>query len=412
MDKFFNSIKFKELLKKYEEAIKNNFNCFLDADEFTDIAEYYYINGKEDECYEAINHALSIFPDSTSALIFSARLALFAENDIEKAEQIANKINDEEDIEFKFLITELYLVKNQPQKAYEYIKKQVVNINDDDIDEFIIVAANMLLDYNFIDYTEKWLNNFNIKENNSYKELQGKILIAKEKYREGEKIFNKLLDYNPYSTEYWNWLTDIQFLKEDFKKALNCSEFAIAIEPDNEEAIQNKAHALFYIGNNKEALKYFVKYKKITKNKENISNTYIKIAHIYLTINNKKEALKNYKEAVKTSTNQYTTFIHIAISLLDNGYTKFAYKLFKVNIKYMVNDEYFGYAYFARCCFELNKIDEYNDALDIAIKMNPKECIDALKDIYPENTQIEDYKKIKPIKNENISHNNSDIIIL
>ena len=44
--------------------------------------------------------------------------------------------------------------------------------------------------------------------------------------------------------------------------------------------------------------------------------------------------------------------------------------------------------------------------------MNPKECIDALKDIYPENTQIEDYKKIKPIKNENISHNNSDIIIL
>ena len=81
-------------------------------------------------------------------------------------------------------------------------------------------------------------------------------------------------------------------------------------------------------------------------------------------------------------------------------------------IRDRVNDEYFGYAYFARCCFELNKIDEYNDALDIAIKMNPKECIDALKDIYPENTQIEDYKKIKPIKNENISHNNSDIIIL
>ena len=36
----FDSKHFKEILKKYEDSIKNNSSVYLDADEFIDIADF------------------------------------------------------------------------------------------------------------------------------------------------------------------------------------------------------------------------------------------------------------------------------------------------------------------------------------------------------------------------------------
>jgi len=53
-----------------------------------------------------------------------------------------------------------------------------------------------------------------------------------------------------------------------------------------------------------------------------------------------------------------------------------------------------GFAYLARCCYELNKTEEYKQYLQLAIERNPVECQDVLSDLYPQGMAIKDYPSI------------------
>ena len=57
------------------------------------------------------------------------------------------------------------------------------------------------------------------------------------KYKDSERIFNELIDRNPYSTTYWNALASTQLMNEDYNNAITSSEYAIAIAPNDPEGI-------------------------------------------------------------------------------------------------------------------------------------------------------------------------------
>ena len=356
MDIHFYSEEFKQLLHKYEELQDNNISEFLDSEELTDIAEYYCTIGKEDKALEAVNYANHLYPTATEPLVFKSRMALLIHNDVSQANEIAETIVDKSDSDYMYLKAEIMIVDHQVSLADQYLQEQYEKLIDvDSKDEFIIDSVALFSNYEEIDYTEKWLNRAGDIDNDDYKEeIKVRILKGRGKYKEGETLLNKLIDKNPYSCNYWNQLAQIQFLNNDIQGAITSSEYSIAINPNDEDAILNKANGLFSLDNFQESLKYYQLYKQTCHNAD-ISVIDVTIGHIYLILGYPIEAQESYQQAIAESSNKDSTLINVGISIFDNGYFKIAYNLFNLLLPKVGKDWTEGFAYLARCCYELNK---------------------------------------------------------
>ena len=117
------------------------------------------------------------------------------------------------------------------------------------------------------------------------------------------------------------------------------------------------------------------------------------------------EAQRCYRQALSESKNKPLTLVHIGISAFDNGYVEYAYRIF-INLLPETDDEWdIGFAYLARCCYELKKEKEflffpiklivtekeYKLFLRKAVERNPEECVEVLSDLFPEGTSPQDY---------------------
>lgn len=94
-DEFFDSQEFKTILEKYNENPSS-----LDADELTDIADYYSYIGNEDKAIAVVSMAKRMFPDSIAPISFLAHEALNNQN-IKEAKRLIEQIIDKSDIEYK-----------------------------------------------------------------------------------------------------------------------------------------------------------------------------------------------------------------------------------------------------------------------------------------------------------------------
>ena len=117
MDKYYNSDKFKQTLRTYEDSIKGNKGEFLDSDEVAEMAEYYHLLGRVDEAMQNVDYAISMFPGAISPLTFKARMVLITEDNPELAEELAEEIEDKTDIDYHILKAEILVATNEPEEA-------------------------------------------------------------------------------------------------------------------------------------------------------------------------------------------------------------------------------------------------------------------------------------------------------
>ena len=85
-DEYFDSKEFQDLLETYEHSVNAGEPVFMDAEELSDIADYYQFIGQADEAEEAINLALSLAPGAIAPLTYRIHQALY-EGDIDKARE-------------------------------------------------------------------------------------------------------------------------------------------------------------------------------------------------------------------------------------------------------------------------------------------------------------------------------------
>ena len=394
MDIYFQSDKFKQLLHRYEVLQEDNISEFLDPEELTDVAEYYHYIGENQKALETADYATQMYPTATVPLAFKARMALLSDNNPQLADEIAEMIIDKSDLDYLYLKAEIMIVDNKTSEADDFLQKQYDEIiSAEEREDYILDVAALFSDYEETEYVEKWLNRSTKTEDNDYKELHAHILKNRGKYKESETILNELLDTNPYSGPYWNQLAQNQLLRNDIQDSITSSEYSIAINPDDEEAILNKANGLFTLGNYEESLKYYERYKRLCHHQDT-SIVDVTIGHIYLMQGNASEAQRYYHLALAETENKSLTLIHIGISTFDNGYVEYAYNIFSTLLPEMEDEWDIGFAYLARCCYELKLKEEFKIYLQQAVERNPEESIEVLSDLYPEGTNPQDYPKI------------------
>jgi tetratricopeptide (TPR) repeat protein len=99
-------------------------------------------------------------------------------------------------------------------------------------------------------------------DSDDFKELMARTLFGLGKYKDSERLFNELIDHDPFSKQYWNALASAQFMSEEYDASITSSEYAMAIDPDDAESILSKANGLYRLENYESALSFFERYSE------------------------------------------------------------------------------------------------------------------------------------------------------
>lgn len=258
---YFESEGFKKILQQYEDSVKSGHPAYMDADDLADIADYYHYEGRLDDATDAIELALQFNPDAIGPLLYKAREALSYGN-FEVARDYAERIRIIDNTEYLYLIGEILICEGKIDEADELFRKQFLELPPDEQMDFVYDVANLYAEYNDYNKSLEWMARSQGDDSDDFKELMARTLFGIGKYEDSSRLFNELLDRNPYSKVYWNALASAQFMSEDYSASITSSEYAIAIDPNDAESLLTKANGLYHLENFEEALSYFEKYSE------------------------------------------------------------------------------------------------------------------------------------------------------
>lgn len=459
-DEYFDNDEFRDILAEYEKAKGESNALFLDADDLTDIADYYTFLGNTQKATEAIDTALGKFPGASGPLVFKAREAL-KDNDLDAAYSYAEQMDDKDGVDYCYLQAELLIAQDRVEEADalldDFFKFESY---DDEREDFLLDVGELFLDYEVYDKAYKWLSLASERDAADFQELWSRVLAETGSEEESIKLYNQLIDDSPYSQRLWLGLANAQMRAQQFDDALASIGYALAIAPNDPRAILAKARVLYYMGNNHAALKFYEKYttlaptnsivelrigtclictmrfreairhllkaekKTIPQSAQHadicheLAFAYSSIfqndkalqyiektknmpcdhaemevlrGHVLLQSENFKDATKAYWKAIHISNHNNYVLLRIIVSVLDNGYTRLAYTLFKRFFKAMPKDFKDGYSYMALCCYEMKNSDDFLAYLKKAVAVNPNEARKVMGHLFPEGMAPEDY---------------------
>ena len=258
-DHYFDSEEFQEILNEYEDALDKGLPVFLDTDDLADIADYYQINNRYEDAKAAIDIALEKEPGATLPLVFKVREALI-DQDITLAKNFLKLIENKDDIEYLYVSAEVLIAQNKIEEADQLFRKELRKTQPDEYQDYVVDVASIFSDYGVHDKAMQWMMRAKRENTDDFKELMARTLFGVGKYEESERLFNELIDHNPFSKTYWNALASVQFMNEDYCASITSSEYAIAIDPKDPDGLLAKANGLFRLDNYEESLKYYQRY--------------------------------------------------------------------------------------------------------------------------------------------------------
>ncbi len=291
---YFKNEDFAESLRSYERSSATGEPIYLDCDQLMDIAEYYHYHGYSAEALRAADKAHELFVDAVAPLVFKARLLLLVGKDPEKAMSVAEQITDKYDLDYFYIKAEIMIACDQVEEADQFLEESLNLINDEDYPDFVIDSAILFVDYELPDMARKWLSRSSETDSPDYRETLGRICHHEGNYKECERIFNDLINDDPYNVYYWNMLAGNQMATQRYNDAISSSEFAIAIDPDNEDALLYKAQALMHLQNYEEAYQYFKRNARLRR--LNV-DSHLNAGLCLLQLKRHEEALKELRTA-------------------------------------------------------------------------------------------------------------------
>lgn len=264
---YFESDEFQQLLSQYEESAQLGNSIYMDADDLADIADYYQFNDRPEEAERAIGMAMEYNPDAVGPLLYKAREAI-GNKDFDTAREYAEHIEAVDQAEALYLQGEILINEGKLEEADDLFRENMNTIMPDEWTDYVYDVANIFSDYNAHDKAIAWIARSKGDTSDEFKELMARTLFGLGKYKDSERIFNELIDHNPYSIQYWNALASAQYMNEDYNAAITSSEYAIAIDPHDAESLLSKANSLYSLGNFESALTYYKRFSEVVPDDE------------------------------------------------------------------------------------------------------------------------------------------------
>ena len=340
LSSYFEDPEFKDLLAKYEGMVENHTPTYFDAEELTDIAEYYASIGKEQDAEAVIDFGLHLHPTNTDILVFKSR-SLCIKGRLNEAYKVMNLIEDPTDREVRFLKADL-LVEEKRMEEADAIYKELAESEEESLEVLLDIFLNYM-DVHQKEYAKKWLDKIREKgfnENNSqkFRDAWCDYCMTFGYPEKAVKAFQISLDELPYSINHWNGLAKCYLAQMNTEQALEAVDFSLAIEEDNLEAKEIKAYCFTQNGNQEEAITLCKQVLPITKNPTHI---YALLVKCYLDLEKAHPAKETCREWLNQCPNM-TAFEKSEV-----------------------------YSYIALCCFNLYESLEGMKYIDAALDLEP-----------------------------------------
>lgn len=245
------------ILKKYKEAKESGKHAYFDADEFSDLAEYFDSIDDLDTAREIIEEGLSIHPNNVSLLVKKAKLTVY-DGDYERALELLQPIS-EYDFDLYLLRIECHLQLEEYQQAFNLSEQLLEKEDRESLDNalaelgFLHVEADCYKEA--ILYFEE-----SLKYNEENVDILSDLAYSYEMTGNFEKAIettNKILDIEPYTYEAWINLGKLHTLREEYELAIDAFDFALTINDSDSTILKLKAHCMSLAGQIKEAIEAF-----------------------------------------------------------------------------------------------------------------------------------------------------------
>ena len=340
LSSYFEDPEFKDILAKYEGMVENHTPTYFDAEELTDIAEYYASQGNEKQAEEAIDFALRLHPSNTDALVFKSR-SLCIKGKLAEAYQVMSLIEDPSDREVKFLKADLLMEERRMEEA-EAIHEELAEAENESL-EVLLDIVMTYLDANQAEYATRWLDKiqakgFNETNNQRFRDAWCDYCMTFGYPEKATNAFQLSLDEYPYSIAHWNGLAKCYLAQMETEKAHEAVDFALAIDEKNMDAIEIKGFCYMQSENFEKAIDI---YKQLLPQAKSPNRIYAILARCYMDMENAAEA--------KTTCLQW----------LKHCPKMTAFEKSEV------------FSYIAMCCFNLYESQEGMDYIDAALSLEP-----------------------------------------
>ena len=259
-NKYYQSRHFLRLLHRYEKAISEGHVPYLEADELTDIAEY-YMTGKQDaKANQAIKAALDMHPDSVDPQIFLARQRMFY-GKLDEARSIIDGITEQDDCEVIYIRAELLIKEGRPDKASDFLQQQLPQMQDS-LDTYLYDCTSIFMDYDQWDFAQEWLEQLqdSFPTHPRLPIMEAEIQMGLDDYESAYAQLKAILEEEPFNSEAWNLLAETCVTLEKFPEAQEAADYALAINPEDSNALLMKANAFMQAGEMAEAIEQYKKY--------------------------------------------------------------------------------------------------------------------------------------------------------
>ena len=258
-NEYYDSEEFRDMLAEYEQAVDEGQPVFLDADELSEIADYYKMTEHDDEAEHAIELALGLSPGAVAPLTYRIHEALW-EGDTVLARSYLEQIIERDEPDYLYDQGEILIAEGHADEADKLFRKEFRKIPPEEYQDYVIDVAHIFQDYEENELAMQWMTRAKHEDTPEFKELMARTLFGLGKYKDSERLFNELVDEDPFSNYYWKALASAQFMNENYSASVESSEYAIAIDPEDADGILSKANALQHLNNYEEALKYYERY--------------------------------------------------------------------------------------------------------------------------------------------------------
>ena len=335
---YFESDEFKETLKRYEEELAEEGTVYMDSGDFMDVADYYLSVGRYDEAEACVDMALEEHPDEEELLIIKGSCCI-CQKKYDEAEKLHERL-DQTSLDIIYQRAQVryarwhdyegasslwrewmrLTLKEEPNEeverdCYMHVVASILELRDTAIME--IVDEDKL-------YLMQWLDEYKRKYQplgrSDYDEMIADTFIATIMPDIIVDWYNEILERRPYMNKGWCRLAVANLLLDKFDQCIEAADFALAVKPDDLDAMAAKANALLALQAWDEALQQYKELREKGGGKihnVNMAVAYLKIGDptkAFLCLKELKSELDGYLEQLRNSPDH---ILHSKSSMLD-----------------------------------------------------------------------------------------------
>lgn len=286
----------KELINRFEEALKNKRMVFFDSNEFDEIILYYLDILDLEYAKKAIKEAYLQHPKNIDIKIRELEYKL-VNNDLKEAEELIEELNH-----YHIKSLGFFICKGVYWSLKGFYKKAIYFFNealqfDEDKDFVHNCIANEYFDnknYELALYHYKTALDYYLEDEFAFFNA---VNCYRFMYKNNECI-QFILEYinkNPYSDPAWFTLGEMYFDLGNYDKAIYAFDYVTVINPKSIYGYYQKALSYEMLGNWEHAIEV---YKDSIEYDDIPSQAYYKIAKCYLSLNQNHSALRYFFRSI------------------------------------------------------------------------------------------------------------------